>query len=115
MSRDDWKWLLGTVSALLVVIFVTMFGLHLAGVVDGSSQDKGQRLAAVLTFLAAMVTASLSVIGLIVKRQSEPEHGSGQRRCRRARRSSLRGRPRLTGRPRAGRRGARQVAQAAFG
>ena len=70
-GQDDLRWLAGTVLALVVVVVTTMVVLHLAGIVDGANESQGARLGAILTFVAAMVTATLSMIGIIVKRQTE--------------------------------------------
>lgn len=71
MVREDWRWLGGTVLALILVVMATMLSLHVTGALDSADQNHATRLGAVLTFIAAMVTAALSVVGLIVKRQSD--------------------------------------------
>ena len=85
MTKDDRNWLIWTLVAVASAIAITMGGLHFTGVLNGAG-DNGTRLGAVLTFLAAVITATLSVVGFMAKRQAdrrlEADHCAEQQRLR---------------------------------
>jgi hypothetical protein len=83
MSGDDRRWLAGSLLALAIAAAAPVVVLQALGTLDNAS-DK--RLAAVLTLVGVTVTACASLIGAVVRRQSERrlerEHGDEEARLR---------------------------------
>ena len=83
MHKDDKRWLVWAVLAVAVAAAAPVVVLKTLGGLDNAS-DK--RLAAVLTLVGVTLTASVSLIGALIRRQSERrlerEHGDEQARLR---------------------------------
>ncbi len=83
MRRDDWKWALGCLGALVLVIAIPLW--LLLGPLHSASGGARQ-LGAILVFVGVLVTATVSIIGYVITRQSnrrlQQEDEDDERRLR---------------------------------
>jgi hypothetical protein len=89
VKTEDSKWLLSTVVALVGLLAATLGTLWGFGLLQQSGTKTDNRLSAALALVGVMITASVSVIGLLVKRQSdrrlEVDRAESERRLETAR------------------------------
>lgn len=69
MAKEDRKWLFGSAAALVAVVAAVAALFRVSGLVGGGSGDAG--LGAVVTLAGVMITALVSMIGILVNRQAE--------------------------------------------
>src|SRR5260370_21497825 len=67
MGRDDWKWAAGCLTALVLVTAIPLW--LLLGPLH-STTSGARQLGAILVFVGVLVTATVSIIGYVITRQS---------------------------------------------